>query len=1083
MRVGVLWVAFVLASCAFDASRSTENDAGRLRCADKSDCPAGLICIGELQRYCARADSVSDVQVVSLSVRRADGRVGQRFSRAPGFDRGEVAVVVSGAAESVEVSIAGQQLDCVATETGYRCPFAVTAQTIEGSELARVTARDALGRPSSERAQVVFDFTAPQVTTGSASLRIAAPETSILGRLGPEWAPSQAMRGSTITVSFALNESSAQNPTLRVANQPWAEATRTTSAWQASGALPSTTPEGPLDISVSTQDDVGNTSSQTLGVNLVFDATPPPAVRVDDGAVVVHRRRLQDHETTVEASPGAVEPGSLLLVQLPRATVSVGVARATNTGAVSPFRLSVPDAPLVLVSAVDPAGNVSPSVAARRYRLSVSPSQGLGAIERRPAFVPQLLVSRPETVVTNSLQSVDGLGLQVQAAPLLRRESKTSGAFGCAAAVADTARGTLVLGAPYRGCSVDEASLQVMRGAGLHRLATTFPAGARSHLVYDSLHSEMLVLPASTSAGGVLIVDTDIARRESSPPVGPVGAAAFDPTRAVTLVLGTDGGLAQLSRESGWSVVDPNFVRRGAGLAFDYERNQLVLAGGAANGQTVFGWGDGGFMPVGSAPAIADALLIWDSLAHALRLIERGGRRTWLAHGDAGFVEQPLLSGATDWVAPRPFFGDMLVNPNRQGSSYALRPDGGTRTWAHASPAEARESMAAIARPRGDLMVGGGAAGDYAYPEHFSYTPHFGWGSVSYWPALGQGTYIGQPDGAVLAVGGVPTNVDVWQSRSGSFSRLDMALLPRPVIPAVGWRLADDTYVIAGSNNANQVGFIRFAAGQLLDAGVQYPVVSGCAVSGPDGPLLIGGQRHCPPGSGIRCVVAESLWHDGGAWGPRPDFDLPAPRVGHGCVYDARRQAYLVLAGEYRDGLAFNLERKAGARWVALNDYMPDGLFTPRINSATAYDPLTATTVMFGGRVATEVYRSLDETWTYETSTTRPAVVFRFSLESFDVPLGANLRLVSAEATAGAEGPAGSGAQLLWWYDGAWAEIASGTGSVAQPSTIRWQLTAPHRGWFERHSLNVSVRGRAERGSGEASLFVDSLVVQLEYER
>lgn len=1110
-----------LLGCRFTPS-FTADDAGltNVACVAPADCvdPDTVCATVDPQsgaRRCVTRAAVASLAIARLSVLRADGTPATRFSRNPGFENGRLEVELSGAPELVEAIVGGAPAPCVSqSPTLWRCAFSARAATSEGGDLARVTATDALGRVVSERQVVSFDFSAPRIVEASVSRRIVPPPSSPLAELGPQWAPTALATGASLAVSFVLDEASGAPPraTLEPGAVAFGAAAPAGTAWEASVLVPLAVPEGPAQVWIVTEDEVGNVSPPQplpLSPALVKDDTPPAAAAVADGQVLAERRPFAADPArrgTFLTVDRGLEPDATVLVLVALSDFAVGVGRADALGSVSRLRLAVADAADLRVVAVDRAGNAAPPAAVRRYLLELTPGAGLvpnpTVVERRNGFVPELLALRSLFLSGPALASADGVTSSVDARPMWRKESfgvdDATVGVGCGAAVSDTARATMVLGGAWPGCS-EAAPLHLLRGAGARRASSPLTAASRTVPVYDTRRSQAVLLPFSPS-GGPLFVDTDFISRGGTPPLeGTVTTGAYDPKADLIVALSPDGGVLTYDRVAGWRLAG-SVARRSGSLAFSHEREQIVLAGGFERdgglSTQLLGFDGVDFGRVGEAPAVREPQLLWDLNAHALRLVARGTQDTWLEL-DGGFVAQPPVGLAVDWWASWPGRrGDTLLNPSLGASPSGAVLRGGTlRSWWLSNPAQGRGSMQAIPGPTlGEVFVGGGEENDRPNGGFWAWEPEHCWRPRGSSPELSRGAFVGDADGGVLSLGGLTLNpIDIapnlavrrFDAAAGAWSAIGQ--LPVALAPANAWRAPDGTFLtMGGLVDGGAAPGQRFSVGvnsvTELDAGPARPTREGCATVDAEGtPLLLGGVRPAP-----LSATAEVLRYGRSGWQVDPAMQLPRPRARHSCAYDPLRQAWYVFGGNDGMGSATLLTRSLDGGWMGAGEYAPDGTPDLRERATMAFEPKSGVTAMFGGSSPSGA-EDFAEVWTLENATVRPGLVWRVPLSNLNVPTAVRVVALRASAIAGASGFATDlspldGFELVYWRDGQWEVMVSSPAPASALGRVEFSRARINPSWLERHSLNLGLRALGMRGRGEAVLTADAFEAELIYE-
>jgi cysteine-rich repeat protein len=227
--------------------------------------------------------------------------------------------------------------------------------------------------------QVVLDYLAPSVTPGTVAVRLEAAEDSKVSD-----APTIATVGTTVFVSFSMDEPSAVAPELTLST---GQVLTPVSAADVDGGQPASATafayqlvveadvaDGAVSGTVVASDDVGNQSVTDLGVLFVIDATPPdPPLVGPQGSVVFFRAPWGEPggggqpRTSLIGAPGAAEPDTTVLVYDP-AGFEIGRLDVDDEGGFEGEGgddFNAGDRTHVLVSLLDAAGNESAQLAVR----------------------------------------------------------------------------------------------------------------------------------------------------------------------------------------------------------------------------------------------------------------------------------------------------------------------------------------------------------------------------------------------------------------------------------------------------------------------------------------------------------------------------------------------------------------------------------------------------------------------------------------------------------------------------------------------------------------------------------------------
>lgn len=235
-----------------------------------------------------------DVQAPVVSALAANRST---FSRADGFD---AVVVTFDASESFEadggllvVTLGGRAMTCdpySEVSPHYTCRHTVDADDREGANIVLVAARDGAGNSTTASSSVVFDFTAPAVS--SASVVYVADLASPLGNV------DQATVGTRIVITAVANEALAPTPTLTLSDGDTllADELQASRIAPASATFEFVVPAGTADAwwtpTITWRDEQGNESTTaTFASPTVRTVTSRPTLVVDQDAVTFLRSR------------------------------------------------------------------------------------------------------------------------------------------------------------------------------------------------------------------------------------------------------------------------------------------------------------------------------------------------------------------------------------------------------------------------------------------------------------------------------------------------------------------------------------------------------------------------------------------------------------------------------------------------------------------------------------------------------------------------------------------------------------------------------------------------------------------------
>ncbi len=367
------FIAALLLGCSPDL---TVPAGAEIQCSSDDACPAPLFCNEATQRCVepGRDDLVAPTVRVVTDVVPAVGRRQSRFVLAiepsePLIGHAEVWFVAAGQPVNLE------------TDDGATYAYVAGAADTDGEYPLLYRARDLIGNVAEGAlgASLRFDFTPPEVVAGSPIVRLE-PDLAT----NPLRTVSAAAPGTAVTLSFLTTELLQGEPNVRtVASSGLSWRKQTAQAVTFAFAVDwggSTPTDGTYALQAELTDSAGNTTTSTLGVSLVVDATRPASPRVDRAeAVVMHRSPWGTQETsgavqtTIVGVPGAAEPEATIMVltdpglfdmtgalasEASRGRVRSDGSFGGESSASGDLRISG-DHPALFVVAVDSAGNVS----------------------------------------------------------------------------------------------------------------------------------------------------------------------------------------------------------------------------------------------------------------------------------------------------------------------------------------------------------------------------------------------------------------------------------------------------------------------------------------------------------------------------------------------------------------------------------------------------------------------------------------------------------------------------------------------------------------------------------------------------
>lgn len=1013
------------------------------------------------------------------------------FSRVAPYDEVNLRFSVDDSAASVAVFFdALERSDCGLAQCalsvgGVRrcaCRWHVTPQDVEGGHTVAVTAADSANNARSASAPLRFDFTPPSVIPSTVQVLLAPPTGSLVP------AVSALGLGGGLQVLFSFDEPG----TARLASAPTAlpftltAATVTSAVFAATLASPPAQ-QGPLSLTATVADTVGNTRAVPLAATLDVDTVAPAAPDVVTAGRILYRRVPWGRADAgpsfdVAGAAGSVEPSATVFVKDARDS-EVGRTVATDAGAFT-VTLVQADRAVVSVRAVDGAGNAGPSAEVRD-------------VEWTATLAGKVLGSAAENPHRLELRRTFTSGL---------------GAAGATEALLPAS----VAGAPgWVGSSGPPGS---------NSSAMTFDVDRRRILVFVSSTLSEWDGVGWSNRGGVL--PPSFASRNSP-------GLAYDSRRKRVVLFGgiTSAPTRELWEWDGHTWLDRTPAsggpsgRFGVGMVYDASRGRVVVFGGST--QMAFG-------------QATNELWEWDGVRWENRTPTSGGPTGRWYHGmvyDSARQRTVVFSGymypgtvpndlwewdGTAWTqrptpttAPSTRFQGGMVYDARRGKVVVVGGngaptetwewDGAANTWANRTTTSGLGSRtmtsASFDAARGVTVVFSGLS-----------KPNDVWewdGSAWSNPATGAAPPAARNAHALaydasrrrtVLFGGQAASVyrnDVWEWDGSAWTARTLAT---PVPSAR--RFFSMAYDSARGATTLFGGDFSTAAGRELwdlnDAGwVNRTPASG-------GPAQRNGQVQAyDPVRGVTVMAFGSTgsysgetWEwDGGAWANRTDAGGPAPRWRASACFDTARGVTLLFGG------IVGLERNAetwewnGSAW---RNVSPDGgspparhgagvacdslrgkvvLFggsspggelsdvwewdgqrwqneTPawggpskRTDSAMAYDAQRGRAVLFGG--VTSATTDLGDTWEWALDTTaRPGAVLHFPF-SYASATGATVTGVELAVSAGARGgaPDGgvqAGAVLATYGVGqSFTDRATNAADPSAPQALQWSTTAP----------------------------------------
>jgi hypothetical protein len=1122
-RASASWlVVLCLSACEFKVDYTTTD----IRCSDNDECPRGL-CSRTLGR-CVPIGLESVPPTLSVTKLTPDaGRVGTRFSVlveaseplaalprvVASFDRGGQAVFTT-----------SQALDAPPWTYEWTVPSGVP----DGTARLSVVAVDQAGNEgrAEENLPFLLDTTAPR------------PSVASLGLLPPPASPRAQVDalapGGIATLSFTFNEPIDGGVTLDVEPPLLDCAPVTVDTGQQvfrcvldGGAAQ----EGSMVVSVSASDTVGNAERVRLTVlpALRFDAVPPGLapdagllhLRVPVGTVSTQGVAMQ----SVTSTSGATEPNALVRVFLDRSPLELARSLVSDAGVISAALAPGTDRDVVTLRLTDTAGNESdfidvPSV---EFRGVPGPAQAravtavsMGASSRR--------LERPDLadLASGVLQRADGVGLTLDGRSSWLRRSfnqlPSSGTAVDGALVFDEARATLVVQA--------STTIHLFDGRDLFR-ALTVSASARGNAAagYDRRRGVTVIFGGtgattdvaefgegtlrtvatsgaspSVRTGHALVWDGEgLQLLGGSPRVGQgwrwdgqrwervdagampmdVVTASWDARRRQVVALASrDGGPAEmwLHHPTGWtrSTVPGPTVTLGS-MVWDEPNDRALFNGALADGGAeVFTWRNDAGQWTSLGPGLATLRAAAASTFDTLRsewVGLAGARRNelWVWDGDAGWTvrrprENELFGPAVNEPGVLWLDGELIVHGGIAVGPIvddAWRFDGRLWSAAGVSPIELRDhSMLALPGRAEAVVVGGARSTNNALLQVATWRiplkPDGGWDADAGWVETADGG-LGTRQRPAFVQSGPSEALLLGGSTTAPSFRFDGATF-----------LAMDAGVLAARN--------RHAASWQPGVGV---LVSGGA--------FVGGSL---PSGDLPLWLVTSSSVD------RLDAGIPANRMQHTSVFVPSRDEHVLFGGTgsatvgdpaLNDVLRVKLVDGGPPRITTdlVDDPEVDGLISARHTHAASWDRLQRRMVVFGGRNSA---RTENDLWEYLTEEHRPALVTFVDVAQLAVT-GVETFTLEVSAVTGADsevaGQPASGVVVELWSAGRWTRLGTMGGSVAQPqpSTVRFESTAPLLQWGTLDRLALRLTPVGTNGRGVARLFVDALEVTVRFSR
>ena len=645
----------------------------QLSCRESADCPTGLLCATALGRC------VDEAVVTEASI-AVDGDAVidvDRVSRVEGFSRAVVTVVFSKAPSTDATAVVDGRLalGCEADagdEKTWRCAFDARdfPDEVDGAYDIVVLGVDAAGNEARARARVELDTSAPAIASDSVATVYQAVGASFareVRALGP---------ATRLVVQLSLTEVAAATPTLELVGVDGNDAGFADAPALASLQRDEQRSGGPLQVysvdgaeggiadgvyrlRLLAIDDVGNAVPADVGVDVVVDASAPPAAIVeDDDRIVFARvpwgiRGAPEARFSVHGEAGAAEPAATVVVTSgPTLTSSLlGTAVVADDGSFD-GTLQVIDVPRVFVHVVDGAANVGEVARVRDVvwtaslggRLRSDDFSNPHALFTAPAFDSVGLSPNLRTEPQRPGDLVDGADLVTNALPQ-RREVHTE-ARGQPARMAGSMgylpsqKLAVIFGGVARRNGTPVTDTFVQRGERWSAIVDNPPA--TGPLTHDSRRDELVTVLANGDTWA--FNGTVWAQRPTAPlPVTGSGPIAYDHVlqRLVALrgietwTLGADDVWTRLASDApipGARPFDGLNLGLGAVVAFDGLDGQIILYGNdGGGGGAVHALVDDVWTRLGDAPAVALTTAVEDPLSGRVHFVCRSSGSSTIA--------------------------------------------------------------------------------------------------------------------------------------------------------------------------------------------------------------------------------------------------------------------------------------------------------------------------------------------------------------------------------------------------------------------------------------------------------------------
>lgn len=601
---------------------------------------------------------------------------------------------------------------CTTTDTqppySYACPYTATGleipnrTTIARPVDVRVAGTD--GRVVTAQTVITFDFAPPVIDPARTTVRLE-PSQSNLQR-----SPTAATIGTAIIVDISSDEPlfAAQVRTSPIQLQFSATAANT---YRHVIAGPNIA-QGNFRFEIIAMDEAANTSTTMIDATVLIDTIAPSAPMRALIADVSDASQAATSTRSLVGDAGAVEAFALIVAF--DDTSEVGRIEADVDGA---FVLE-PTRAVTLLTAVDRAGNRSPSVAPGRLEhvaMTMAPHRFATTLAGRPASPTDPSLTEPTNA--SKLDAQDGVSFRLAARPgwgsypgpppVLTPPNRTRHAT----AYFETDARLMMFG----GLSSDNGAVALddawaFDAAGWTRTSSGPPARFDHTMVYDAARDQLVLFggdDGTNALGDTWVFDGArwTAITTPGPPARAQTAMAYDPLRQRVVLFGgrADGGTALFDTwefdGAAWTrVVEATFRpsgRFGHAMSFDGVNGRVFLFGGVQQGGLhsneawVWTGTDWSPLPVAGRPPARRALGLARDAARNL-VVLCGGYGAQTNYRDVwtwdGITWRTV---ATSTAGPTAERGSLTYDPDR-GELVLVQTDGDSSTqlevWSFDSP-------------------------------------------------------------------------------------------------------------------------------------------------------------------------------------------------------------------------------------------------------------------------------------------------------------------------------------------------------------------------------------------------------------